>query len=995
MKIYSKTNDLILEVAVTDDSYRYYELGVEDYIECEFYLDELVDIPTGAYISDGDVYTLYTAPQVEKLNNHGYRYTARFEGCMGMLKQYIFHNIPDGRVSFSLTATPAEHLTMILDNMNEREGETRYGKQWRDNDNQCIAADAKTISYDQLNCLEALQLMAAEFDTEFEVIRVVKRGFVNNAIVVIDRYYDIVVKKVSYGKDTPLKLSYGRGNGFREDISRVAETESAPVGVMWAKGGDKNINATSYGHTTLQLPADTYWYADGKLYNEKDSNRPANAQKFVVPDGKNCVQRDGSTNTIEACIDCSDIYPHREGKVTYAPGVQGNDSAYYDIVDDTIPDDLNYNNYKINGQEPTIVFQSGMLAGKEFRINGYDHSERKFVIAQQAIDGVYMPSAEFPVEEGDKYAIFGISVPESFIAEASRAMLVKAIEELLRVEKPRYLYTGQIDGIWAKENWATKSQNLRVGGYIEYDELGAKNTLLRIEAVKKYLNNPYSLELTFGDRSLKPRYRISTLVSTSESMTMSAQESSKQLINVSATTSASLDKTILALRGTETDTSTDLTIHGSRKYAKEQADGVLGKDTDSFGATTVKGVANSLKKISKKTGNDFIGLMFVGGVNTTPQAIVGGVNPLAVFVPYDEFKQRYTIRAEDKFSNMGTETVMITKSNYSDYTGTVIYIREDITNADFISTFEFSAKVGDWLVASPYGWKKISGSDVGGGNGADFDEVKDWVEKTLESYAKMPTEQPMQDSILIYDSDNQTFKGSNVQISTTVQDLEYGQNDKIPTCGQVAEFVDEAVLKKQDTITDLADIRAGAGKGATAVQNVKVNGEEKKPVDGVVDLGTIGGGGGTVSFIDSDSLQGLPFGYIGGYYRSYEFDGTSSEEVNLGYINNYYYDTIAIAYDDVLFEERISELKGDGKVLRTVAVRVDDSYNLYVKQFAVKKATFGWRIYTDKKLMPDSWVDLEDYCTKSEVNSAIAAAITETLNTPVSSAITTTLNTPV
>ena len=150
-----------------------------------------------------------------------------------------------------------------------------------------------------------------------------------------------------------------------------------------------------------------------------------------------------------------------------------------------------------------------------------------------------------------------------------------------------------------------------------------------------------------------------------------------------------------------------------------------------------------------------------------------------------------------------------------------------------------------------------------------------------------------------------------------------------------------------------------------------------------------------MSFIDSDSLQGLPFGYIGGYYRSYEFDGTSSEEVNLGYINNYYYDTIAIAYDDVLFEERISELKGDGKVLRTVAVRVDDSYNLYVKQFAVKKATFGWRIYTDKQLMPDSWVDLEDYCTKSEVNSAIAAAITETLNTPVSSAITTTLNTPV
>lgn len=230
---------------------------------------------------------------------------------------------------------------------------------------------------------------------------------------------------------------------------------------------------------------------------------------------------------------------------------------------------------------------------------------------------------------------------------------------------------------------------------------------------------------------------------------------------------------------------------------------------------------------------------------------------------------------------------------------------------------------------------------------------------------------------------------------------------------------------KQDEITDLDDIRRGAGKGDTSVQGVfvgrtqltpdrkgnitlpkipaetdisimgftknkgtvtgvMVNGESKSPnSDGIVDLGNIEGGGGTVSFINNDSLQGLPFGYIGGYYRSYEFDGVSREEVNLGYIDSYYYDTIAIAYDDRLFEEKIRDLKGDGKVLGTVVVRFDESYNLYVKQFALKKTTFGWRIYTDKTLMPDSWVDLKNYYTKSEVDSAIATAITTTLNTPV------------
>lgn len=410
------------------------------------------------------------------------------------------------------------------------------------------------------------------------------------------------------------------------------------------------------------------------------------------------------------------------------------------------------------------------------------------------------------------------------------------------------------------------------------------------------------------------------------------------------------------------------------------------------------------------------GLLYGGTIENRGKYVVG--EPLTQelwVIPSEEYRTKYNL------SSTITE-FEVTDDDFlaSDHKGEYFVVkRASNTPSLFIDGFVWDGvqyDIEDWMTANGTSWQKIDNSDavtsvaglvgdisttqlVQALSSENLSEERlakvSEVEETLESYAKMPTEQPLQDSILIYDSDNQTFKGSNVQISTTVQDLEYGQNDKIPTCGQVAEFVDEAVLKKQDTITDLADIRAGAGKGATAVQNVKVNGEEKKPVDGVVDLGTIGGGGGTVSFIDSDSLQGLPFGYIGGYYRSYEFDGTSREEVNLGYINNYYYDTIAIAYDDVLFEERISELKGDGKVLRTVVVRVDDSYNLYVKQFAVKKATFGWRIYTDKQLMPDSWVDLEDYCTKSEVNSAIAAAITETLNTPVSSAITTTLNTPV
>lgn len=65
------------------------------------------------------------------------------------------------------------------------------------------------------------------------------------------------------------------------------------------------------------------------------------------------------------------------------------------------------------------------------------------------------------------------------------------------------------------------------------------------------------------------------------------------------------------------------------------------------------------------------------------------------------------------------------------------------------------------------------------------------------------------------------------------------------------EDVDLALQSKQNSIHDLQTIREGAAKGATALQEetykgtvtaVKINGETKKPSDGIVDLGEISGG---------------------------------------------------------------------------------------------------------------------------------------------------------
>ena len=65
--------------------------------------------------------------------------------------------------------------------------------------------------------------------------------------------------------------------------------------------------------------------------------------------------------------------------------------------------------------------------------------------------------------------------------------------------------------------------------------------------------------------------------------------------------------------------------------------------------------------------------------------------------------------------------------------------------------------------------------------------------------------------------------------------------------GGIIAAIEQQIAGKQDTITDLEDIRAGASKGAKAVRKVKVNGMTKTPdANGIIDLGNIEGGSGSV-----------------------------------------------------------------------------------------------------------------------------------------------------
>lgn len=492
MKIYNIDGTEYLDIAVSDESYRYRELRGESYVQLEFALATHVELPLRSYIIiDDERYTLLEAAKIESEHSRSYAYTARYEAPQALLKLYRFRNTVDGRQKFPLTAKPAEHLQMLIDNLAPRDAMWQMGD--------CIDAPEKVINYDYLTCYDALDLIAATFDTEWEIVGGV-----------------ISLHKIEYYRSEPLALAYGKDKGLLPGVGRSLFGNERPIGIVCPQGGERNIDPSKYGNKTLLLPKsrgigyDGYRFSDELLYDASKGIEYATS-----PDGTSVGQYKPTHNIAEGTLDCTDIYPQRVGKVT---SVVVRDAAqnFYDICDDTIPDALNFEDYRIAGETMTIVFQSGMLAGKEFTVTHYAHNavdfngSRRFEIAPQAYDGVVMPGEEFLPAVGDEYAIFGIALPDAYIADddtmsgAEWDMFRKCVKHLYENEKQAYSFTGKLDPKFVKRH--DIYDRVRVGAYISFTNEGFQPDpmLMRVASVKDYINAPHNIEININERAFTP-----------------------------------------------------------------------------------------------------------------------------------------------------------------------------------------------------------------------------------------------------------------------------------------------------------------------------------------------------------------------------------------------------------------------------------------------------------------------------------------------------------
>lgn len=464
MKIHFNNKEI--DILVDTSSYRYTALQNVGTLYLYFASEEFINIPVGAYcIYKNITYYLMDPDDFKKKSSRNFEYTLVMYDIGAILGKYKCRDIVSKRLKFDYTAKPHEHLQLIVDNLNMRDSGWKVGE--------CIEAEEKTINYNHIFCSEALPTIADTFKTEYEIDPAIKT---------------IHLRKVEYNKGEPLPLEYGKDKGFVPGLGRSNKDGNRPVTILYVQGGEQNIDFSKYGSKELLLPKNQRLEYEGRAY-------VSDAEGLYIKRADTTL-----TDVQEDSLDCSHISPKRVGSVSNVV-VSDKEKNFYDFIDNSIPDDLNFEDYVIEGNNMTVIFQSGMLAGsnKEFEVK-YVHKERKFLITPQEIDGQIMPNDIYKPNLGDKYAVFGIQLPDAYICNnstkegASWDMFREAAKYLYENEDPKFTFKGELDSIYSKKRWLSIGGKIKLGGYILFKDpqFIPEGIKIRITSIKEYIHRPYS-----------------------------------------------------------------------------------------------------------------------------------------------------------------------------------------------------------------------------------------------------------------------------------------------------------------------------------------------------------------------------------------------------------------------------------------------------------------------------------------------------------------------
>ena len=458
LKIYDKANNLRLTASPNTSSSVTEEIGGECSVSASFTHTEYIPLDVDDYIElEGVRYKVKSRYRPKQKNTQTYEYSVKFYAPIHDAEDTLMLFQEGGTTSeFSYDGGPREHLQLWIDNMNRRADANLWSI------GTVIVADNKTIDYRNVKCWDAAfgsNGIAATFETEMWA-----DGYVINLC------------KAERGEMVEL--------GYLQGLTNLAQEDNGEVKFftrLFPLGSTRNIDATKYGYSRLQLP-------DRSLYVDK------NVDLYGVKE-----------ETEETAF--SEIYPKYIGTVSSVrteekTSEEGRKYTVYYFKDNGM--NWNPKDYEIPDLDYMLKFQTGELAGRgtdgSFQAAWHEDTREWEIINVYPDDTTQIPGGAIIPQPGDQYIPWNFAMPQEYITAAEQEYKLAVDDFLNTYSFDPNKYTGTTDRNYIEKNNTT----LRIGWNVRLlseqyfgTTGGYKDT--RITKVQRKLNDLCQATITCSD----------------------------------------------------------------------------------------------------------------------------------------------------------------------------------------------------------------------------------------------------------------------------------------------------------------------------------------------------------------------------------------------------------------------------------------------------------------------------------------------------------------
>lgn len=451
VKIYTLGGTLLHETPINEGSKRAYALGGEDYITLKFSLAAPQHFPLGSWAELPDIGRFEVA-QVQRPTYNaatgGYDYELKLEAQHAKWRNKIcFYRPKTGarEAEWSLTATAAVHLSVVLDNLQALGYTYRAGavsKPYVADIDSTVPEEAKLIQYSGTSIADAVTAIAEAFGCE---------AWVTENIIHLGR--------CEHG------ASFDIIPGINAESMSSSQSKNDYATRIYVFGSERNL-PTNYRETSGQ----------GITVNGIVQKR------LMLPEGTPYIDaRPGMTKeeAVEAVVVIDSVYPRTSSPITEV-------TTYTHTVKETEPttgeevvrtetfyrfavSGLTFREaYLLPDTDLQVHFESGALGGMEFSLKFNPDGESE-LLADGSINpaaqwfevvasdgyGAKLPDTVLYPKTGDKVVIFGWDATKiadlGLIAAAEKELLEKAKEEIAKMQIDPSTYTCPMMSDWVLE----------------------------------------------------------------------------------------------------------------------------------------------------------------------------------------------------------------------------------------------------------------------------------------------------------------------------------------------------------------------------------------------------------------------------------------------------------------------------------------------------------------------------------------------------------------